>query len=57
MAILFRVFKKYSLFRRVYLLINGCVMAIFGISILEFYGLSFISALFAELDNILGNII
>jgi hypothetical protein len=44
LAIIFKFFKKYSIFRRIYVIINTIVMSIFGISMLDFYGLSFISA-------------
>lgn len=57
LAFLIKFFKKYSIIRRIYVIINTVVMSIFGISMLDFYGLSFISAFIAELTSITGNII
>jgi hypothetical protein len=57
LAFLIKFFKKYSIIRRIYVIINTIVMSIFGISMLDIYGLSFITAFFAELTTITGNII
>jgi hypothetical protein len=57
LAFIIKFFKKYSLIRRIYLIINTIVMSIFGISMLDFYGLSFISVFLAEISSITGNII
>ena len=57
LAFIIKFFKKYRLLRRIYLIINTIVMSIFGISMLDFYGLSFISAFLTEISSITGNII
>lgn len=56
-SILIRTFKKYSFFRRIWVILNTIVMTIFGISILDIYGISFISAFFTEFISIFGNIV
>jgi hypothetical protein len=56
-AFLIKYLKKYSLFRRLWLFINWIAMTIFGISILEIYGISFIAAFFTELGSVLANVV
>jgi hypothetical protein len=54
---LIKTFRKYSLIRKVWVLLNTIVMTIFGISILEIYGISFIAAFFIELWVVFGNVV
>jgi hypothetical protein len=57
LALIIKVFKRFSLLRRLWLIINTIVMSIFGISMLDLYGLTFLSALFTEISFITGNIV
>nr|YP_009487263.1 hypothetical protein [Russula foetens]AWB36165.1 hypothetical protein [Russula foetens] len=57
LTLLIKTFKKYSIIRRIWLFINSIVMAIFGISVLDFYGLSFLASFYTELTSIVGNIV
>jgi len=54
---LVKTFRKYSLFRRVWVISNSIIMAIFGISVLDFYGISFIASFYSEFIYIIGNTI
>jgi hypothetical protein len=56
-ALLIKTFKKFSIFRRIWVIINTIVMTIFGISILDIYGFSVIANFYLEFISILGNII
>jgi hypothetical protein len=57
LALIIKVFKQFKVIRRLWLIINTIVMSIFGISMMDLYGLSIFSALFAEISQITGNII
>ena len=57
LTLLIKTFKKYSIFRRIWLILNTIVMSIFGISILNFYGLSFIASFYSEFTSLVGNLV
>lgn len=57
LALIIKIFKQFKIIRRMWLIINTIVMSIFGISMMDLYGLSIFSALFAEVTQITGNII
>jgi len=57
LTIIIKIFKRFSLLRRMWLILNTIVMSIFGISMLDLYGLTFLSALFTEISFITGNIV
>nr|AWX52917.1 hypothetical protein [Lactarius sp. (in: basidiomycete fungi)] len=44
-AVLIKTFRKYSMLRRFWLIFNTLVMTIFGISLFDIYGLSFLSGI------------
>jgi len=54
---LIKTFRKYSIFRRIWVILNTIVMTIFGISILDFYGVTFLISFYTEITSIVGNII
>jgi len=56
LAMVIKFFKRFSILRRIWLILNTIVMSIFGISMLDIYGISIISALFSEILNISANI-
>ena len=56
-SLLIKTFRKYSIFRRIWLILNTIVMSIFGISILDFYGISFLVSFYTEFTSIIGNIV
>jgi hypothetical protein len=56
-TLIIRIFKRFNLLRRLWIIINTVVMSIFGISMMDIYGLSILSALFAEIAQITGNIV
>ena len=57
LAVILRIFKRFSLLRRLFIILNTIVMSIFGISMLDIYGLTFLSALITEISFITGNIV
>jgi len=57
LALIIKVFKQFKIIRRLWIVINTIVMSIFGISMVDLYGLSIFSALFAEITQITGNIV
>jgi ABC-type antimicrobial peptide transport system permease subunit len=57
LALIIKIFKQFKIIRRLYLIINTIAISIFGISMMDLYGLSIFSALFAEITQITGNII
>jgi hypothetical protein len=57
LTIIIRIFKRFSLIIRLWLILNAIVMSIFDLSILDIYGLSFLSAFFIELSFITTNVI
>jgi len=56
-SLLIGLFRKYKIFRRIWLILNTIVMSIFGISLLDNFGLSFLDNLIKELKNISVNTI
>lgn len=56
-ALIIKWFKKFNIFRRIWVIFNTIVMTIFGISLLDVYGISIIAKFYLEFVSILGNII
>lgn len=56
-SLVISIFKKYKIFRKLWFIINSIIMTIFGISLIDNFGFSFISNLFNELRFITGNIV
>jgi hypothetical protein len=56
LAMIIKFFKRFSIIRRIWLILNTIVMSIFGISMLDIYGLSIISAFCSEILHISANI-
>lgn len=54
-TLIIKIFKRFSILRRIWLIANTIVMSIFGISLLDIYGLSIFSAFFAEISYITSN--
>jgi hypothetical protein len=57
LALIIKIFKRFRILRRIWLIINATVMTIWGISVMDLYGLSFISAFYVEIISITGNIV
>jgi hypothetical protein len=57
LALKIKIFKRFRILRRLWLIINTVVMSIFGISMLDLYGLSIISAFITEITSISANVI
>uniref|UniRef100_UPI0031F39A09 hypothetical protein n=1 Tax=Russula emetica TaxID=152958 RepID=UPI0031F39A09 len=59
-SLLIKIFRKYSILRRLWVIINTIAMSIFGISLLEVYGIEFLSNFINQIsiffNNILSNI-
>jgi hypothetical protein len=56
-TLIIKIFKRFSILRRIWLITNTIVMSIFGISMIDIYGLSIFSAFFAEISYLTSNII
>jgi hypothetical protein len=54
-SFLIQLFRKYRLFRKLWLTLNTIVMSIFGISLLDNFGIEFISNFIKEFKFVLGN--
>jgi hypothetical protein len=54
-AVIIKVFKKYSLFRRIGTIFNTILFSIFGISLIDFYEIESISKIFHNLLDIFSN--
>uniref|UniRef100_UPI0031F46F18 hypothetical protein n=1 Tax=Russula emetica TaxID=152958 RepID=UPI0031F46F18 len=52
-----KIFRKYRIFRRLWMLMNIIVITIFGISLLENLGIEHIQHLFNEIRFIISNIV
>jgi hypothetical protein len=50
-----KIFRKYRILRRIWNILNAIIISIFGISLLDNFGMEFISNLFKEIKIILGN--
>lgn len=50
-----KIFTKYRIFRRFWFMLNSIVMAIFGMSLMDNFGLDFLNNFFMELKIVLGN--
>lgn len=57
LTIIVKIFKRFKILRRIWIILNTIVMSIFGISMLDIYGLSIISAFITEITEITGNIV
>jgi len=55
-ALIVKIFKKYSIFRRIWTVINTIVMSIFGISLLDNFGIEAINNCVYEIRSI-GSVI
>lgn len=56
-SLIFKIFKRFKIIRRIWIIVNTIVMSIFGISMLDIYGLSIISAFITEITEVTGNIV
>lgn len=56
-SLIIQIFRKYRIFRTLWKIINTIVMSIFGISLLDNFGLEFVQNFLIELKVITGNII
>ena len=52
-----QIFRKYRIFRRLWVVLNTIVMSIFGISLLDNIGIEFLSNFIIEMKIIIGNIV
>jgi hypothetical protein len=52
-----QIFKKYRIFRKIWRILNTIIVTIFGISLIDNFGLDFISNFFKEIKFIIGNIV
>jgi len=57
LTLIIKIFKRFKILRRIWLILNTIVMSIFGISMLDIYGLTFLSAFITEITEISKNII
>jgi len=48
-TLIIKIFKRFKILRRIWLILNTIVMSIFGISMIDLYGLSIFSAFFTEI--------
>jgi hypothetical protein len=44
-AVLIKTFKKYSMLRKIFMVLNMIIVSIFGISLMDIYGLSVIASI------------
>jgi len=56
-ALLIKIFRKYTFLNKTLRFANWTILTIFGISVFDAFGLGFIAKFFNEIRNILGNII
>lgn len=52
-----QIFKKYRIFRRLWSILNTTVMALFGLSLIENFGIEYVQHLFNEIRFITWNIV
>jgi hypothetical protein len=52
-----QIFKRYNIFKRLWLILNTIVLSIFGISLIDNFGFEFINNLLIEIRTIFTNII
>jgi hypothetical protein len=55
LTIIIKVFKKYSIFRRIWAIFNTILFTIFGISLIDFYEIEAISKVFHNIIDIYSN--
>lgn len=56
-SLLINIFKKYKLFRRLWIIFNSIIMSIFGLNVIDGLGISWISNFVREVKFILSNIV
>lgn len=56
-TLLIKIFKKYRLIRTVLKTANWTILSIFGISVIDAFGLGFLVNFFREFTKIIGNIV
>jgi len=56
-SLLIGLFRKYKIFRRIWLILNSIVMSIFGISLLDNFGLGFLKNFIMEIREITYSVI
>jgi hypothetical protein len=56
-SLLIGLFRKYKIFRRIWLILNSIVMGIFGISLLDNFGLGFLKNFITEIRDITYSVI
>lgn len=54
-AFLFRIFKKYNIFRKIFAIINTILFSIFGFSLIDFYEIDVLSKYFHKIIDIFTN--
>ena len=54
-AFLFRIFKKYNIFRKIFAIINTILFSIFGFSLIDFYEIDVLSKYFHKIIDIFAN--
>ena len=54
-AFLFRIFKKYNIFRKIFAIINTILFSIFGFSLIDFYEIDVLSKYFHKIMDIFAN--
>lgn len=56
-ALIIKIFRKYSILKKIWRILNTLVMSIFGISMFDIYGFDIFYNLFKEINFIFSNII
>ena len=56
-SFLIKIFKKYTLFRKIWTVLNTIIVTIFGISLLDNFGIEFLELFLREIRIVIGNII
>lgn len=56
-SLLIRIFRKYSIIRKIWVLINTIAMSIFGISLIDIYATEFLSNLINEISMLFNNLL
>ena len=54
-AFIIKIFRKYSIFRKIFAVINTILFSIFGISVIDFYEIEVISKYFHKIMDIFAN--
>jgi hypothetical protein len=56
-ALIIKIFRKYSILKKIWRIFNTIVMSTFGITMFDIYGFDYFYNLFKEINTIFGNII